>query len=97
MKVVLAEKPSVARELASFLKASSRRDGSFEGSGYQVTWALGHLVELKEPADYDLSLKKWSLNTLPFVPKNFELKLRGDKVPVHFDSVKDGCVPHDSN
>ena len=79
MKVVLAEKPSVARDLASFLKATSRRDGYFEGSGYQVTWALGHLVELKEPADYDPSLKTWSLHTLPFVPKEFELKLRGDK------------------
>ena len=79
MKVVIAEKPSVARDLASFLKATSRRDGYFEGGGYQVTWALGHLVELKEPADYDASLKKWSLHTLPFVPKKFELKLRGDK------------------
>lgn len=79
MKVVLAEKPSVARDLASFLRASSRRDGYFEGSGYQVTWALGHLAELKEPADYDPALKKWSLETLPFVPETFELKLRGDK------------------
>jgi len=79
VKVVLAEKPSVARDLASFLQATSRRDGYFEGSGYQVTWALGHLVELKEPADYDPALKKWSLHTLPFVPKEFELKLRGDK------------------
>ena len=78
MKVVLAEKPSVARELAAFLKATSRRDGYFEGRGYQVTWALGHLVDLKEPADYD-RLKTWSLETLPFVPKKFELKLRGDK------------------
>ena len=79
MKVVLAEKPSVARELAAYLKASSRLDGYLQGSGYQVTWALGHLVELKEPADYDPSLKKWSLDTLPFVPQQFELKLRGDK------------------
>lgn len=79
MKVVLAEKPSVARDLARFLKANSRREGYFEGSGYQVTWALGHLVELKEPADYDPSLKKWSLDTLPFVPQKFELKPRGDK------------------
>jgi len=46
MKVVLAEKPSVAREIASFLGAKSRRDGYFEGNGYQVTWALGHLVTL---------------------------------------------------
>ncbi len=79
MKVILAEKPSVARELAAFLNATSRRDGYFEGNGYQVTWALGHLVELKEPSDYDPSLKTWSLDTLPFIPDEFELKLRDDK------------------
>ena len=58
MRVVLAEKPSVARELASFLGAGARRDGYFEGRGYQVTWALGHLVTLKEPQDYDPALKQ---------------------------------------
>ena len=79
MKVVLAEKPSVARELASFLGASSRREGYFEGRGYQVTWALGHLATLKEPEDYDPALKRWSLATLPFVPERFELKLRDEK------------------
>jgi len=74
MKVVLAEKPSVARELASFLGASARHEGYYEGKGYQVTWALGHLVTLMEPHDYDPSLKKWSLETLPFVPERFGLK-----------------------
>jgi DNA topoisomerase III len=74
MKVVLAEKPSVARELASFLGASSRHEGYFEGRGYQVTWALGHLVTLKEPQDYDPALKRWSLDTLPIVPEHFGLK-----------------------
>ena len=79
MRVVLAEKPSVARELAAFLGADSRCDGYFEGKGYQVTWALGHLVTLKEPQDYDPSLKKWSLATLPFIPDRFELKLLDEK------------------
>ena len=79
MKVILAQKPSVARDLAAFLKATSRHDGYFEGNGYQVTWALGHLVELKEPADYDPSLKTWSHAILPFIPNEFELKLRDDK------------------
>src|ERR1700730_7342300 len=79
MRVVLAEKPSVARELASFLGASSRRDGYLEGRGYQVTWALGHLVTLKEPQDYDPALKRWSLDTLPFVPEHFELKPLDEK------------------
>ncbi len=75
MKVIVAEKPSVAREIASFVKAKNRLDGYFEGNGYQVTWALGHLVTLKEPDEYDPALKKWSLYTLPFIPQNFQLKL----------------------
>jgi DNA topoisomerase-3 len=74
MKVVLAEKPSVARELAAFLGAGARHDGYFEGRGYQVTWALGHLATLKEPQDYDPALKTWSLAALPIVPDRFELK-----------------------
>ena len=79
MRVVLAEKPSVARELAAFLGAGARRDGYLEGNGYQVTWALGHLGTLKEPEDYDPALKKWSLATLPIVPDRFELKLLDEK------------------
>ena len=78
MKVVLAEKPSVARDIASFLGANSRHEGYYEGRGYQVTWAFGHLVTLKEPAEYDPALKRWSLETLPFVPERFELKLMDD-------------------
>jgi DNA topoisomerase-3 len=78
MKVVLAEKPSVARELASYLGTNSRKDGYFEGGDHQVTWALGHLVCLKEPGDYDPALKKWSIETLPFIPKEFALKSTGD-------------------
>jgi DNA topoisomerase III len=79
MKVVLAEKPSVARELASFLRATARADGYFEGQGYQVTWALGHLATLKAPEDYDPALKRWSLETLPIVPERFGLKLIEEK------------------
>jgi DNA topoisomerase-3 len=71
---VLAEKPSVARELAAFLGAGSRHDGYLEGRRYQVTWALGHLVTLKEPQDYDPALKRLSLAALPIVPERFELK-----------------------
>ena len=79
MKVIIAEKPSVARDLANFVKARSRHNGYFEGNGYQVTWAFGHLVELKEPDEYDKSLKRWSLETLPFIPRKFELRMRGDQ------------------
>ncbi len=78
MKVVLAEKPSVARDLAAYLGASSRHDGYLQGQGYQVTWAYGHLVTLKEPDEYDASLKSWKLETLPFIPGKFLLKQTGD-------------------
>ncbi len=74
MRVVLAEKPPVARELASFFGATQSHDGYYESQGYQVTWALGHLVTLEEPQDYDPALKHWSLETLPFVPERFGLK-----------------------
>ena len=79
MKVVLVEKPSVARELASFLGATQRHDGYLQGRGYQVTWALGHLVTLMEPQDYDPALKHWSLETLPFVAERFGLKPLAEK------------------
>ncbi len=80
MKVILTEKPSVAREIAAYVRAGARREGYYEGSGYQVTWAYGHLVTLKEPSDYDSSLKRWSLDGLPFIPDRFELKLIKDKL-----------------
>lgn len=79
MKVVLAEKPSVARDLARELKATQKRDGYLEGNGWKVTWAYGHMVELKEPDEYDPSLKRWSLEPLPFVPDKFALRPRGDE------------------
>lgn len=79
MIVILTEKPSVARDIAAHLGAKQRHEGYLEGNGYQVTWAFGHLISLKEPEDYDPILKKWSLNTLPFMPKQFELKVVDDK------------------
>ncbi len=74
MKVILAEKPSVARDIARYLKAQNKRDGYLEGNGCQVTWAYGHLVTLKEPHDYAPHMKKWALQTLPFIPEKFGLK-----------------------
>ena len=89
MIVLLTEKPSVARDIAAHLGAKNRHDGYFEGKGYQVTWAFGHLISLKEPDDYDAGLKKWSLATLPFVPENFELKVVDDKgVQKQFGIIK---------
>ncbi|MGZ5050800.1 MAG: DNA topoisomerase 3 [Methylobacter sp.] len=78
MKVILAEKPSVARDIAKCLSANAKRDGYFEGNGYQVTWAFGHLVELKEPDEYDPAWKRWTLASLPMIPEQFGLKARGD-------------------
>jgi DNA topoisomerase IA len=90
MRVVLAEKPSVARELASFLGARTRADGYFEGHGYQVTWAFGHLVTLKEPEDYDPAfLRRGRSQVLKgFKSKSgqaFDARLKLDQGQVRFD------------
>ena len=79
MKVVLAEKPSVARDLAAYLRARSKHEGYFEGNGYQVTWSYGHLVGLKEPEEYDPTWKAWKLETLPIVPGEFQLKTLSER------------------
>ncbi|WP_020157765.1 type IA DNA topoisomerase [Methylobacter marinus] len=78
MKVILTEKPSVARDIARCLNIRAKRDGYFEGNGYRITWAFGHLVELKEPDDYHKEWKRWSLESLPIIPEKFGLKARGD-------------------
>lgn len=72
--LVLAEKPSVARDLASVLGQFNNRDGYLENNEYIVTWAIGHLVELAGPEDYNPDLKKWTLAALPIIPENFKLK-----------------------
>ncbi|MBA2727987.1 MAG: DNA topoisomerase 3 [Parachlamydiaceae bacterium] len=79
MKVILTEKPSVARDIAEHLGAKQRHEGYFEGNGYQVTWAFGHLISLKDPQEYDPSLKRWAIATIPFIPNPFELKVVEDK------------------
>jgi DNA topoisomerase III len=75
MKVCIAEKPSVAKELAQILGANGRRDGYFEGNGYQVTWTFGHLCTLKEPNDYSDQWKPWTFRSLPMIPPKFGIKL----------------------
>ncbi len=75
MKVCIAEKPSVAKDIAEVLGAKQRMDGYFEGNGYQVTWTVGHLCTLKEPHDYDMKWKYWRLEELPVIPVNFGVKL----------------------
>ncbi|NGX35070.1 MAG: DNA topoisomerase 3 [Candidatus Anoxychlamydiales bacterium] len=89
MIVVLAEKPSVGRDLARILGATKRYDGWMEGNGYGVTWAFGHLIELEEPSKYDPSLKKWSLESLPIIPDSFLLKVSSAKgVKQQFNVIK---------
>ncbi|MDD1611621.1 MAG: DNA topoisomerase 3 [Methylococcaceae bacterium] len=78
MKVVLAEKPSVARDIARCLGVNNRRDGYLEGNGYQIVWAFGHLVELQEPDQYNKAWKRWSLEILPIIPERFALSASGD-------------------
>lgn len=75
MKVCIAEKPSVAKDLAQILGANQRKDGYFEGNGYQVTWTFGHLCTLKEPKDYVEEWRYWNLRHLPMVPSRFGIKL----------------------
>lgn len=75
MIVCIAEKPSVARDIADVLGARDRRDGYIEGNGYQVTWTFGHLCTLKEPHEYTPQWKSWSLGSLPMIPPRFGIKL----------------------
>ena len=75
MIVCIAEKPSVAKDIARVLGANSSRDGYMEGNGYQVTWTFGHLCTLKEPHDYTPSWKAWSMSSLPMIPPRFGIKL----------------------
>ena len=75
MKVIIAEKPSVARDIADVLDIKTKKKGYIEGRGCAITWAFGHLVTLQEPGEYDPALKRWSLDSLPFVPDEFKLTL----------------------
>ncbi|WP_297928498.1 DNA topoisomerase 3 [uncultured Coprobacter sp.] len=79
MKVCIAEKPSVAKEIADIVGAKTRHDGYYEGNGYQVTWTFGHLCTLKEPHEYAPQWKSWSLWSLPMIPQRFGIKLIQDK------------------
>ena len=78
MIVCIAEKPSVARDIARIIGATSSHDGYMEGNGYQVTWTFGHLCTLKEPGDYTPAWKPWALTQLPMVPQRFGIKLIDD-------------------
>lgn len=79
MKLCIAEKPSVASEIARVLGASQRHDGYFQGNGYRVTFTFGHLCGLQEPHDYKSHWKSWNLNNLPMLPEKFRTKVVSNK------------------
>ncbi len=96
MKVVIAEKPSVARDIAKVLKITEKKPGYIEGRGCAITWAFGHLVTLQEPGEYNPELKRWSLDTLPFVPEEFQLKLISNRgAEEQFGVIKSLCEQAD--
>ena len=79
MIVCIAEKPSVAADIARIIGATARRDGYYEGNGYQVTWTFGHLCELKMPEDYTPMWRAWSLSALPMIPPKFGIRLKEEQ------------------
>jgi DNA topoisomerase-3 len=92
MKVIITEKPSVARDIAKVLNITDKKNGYIEGRGCAVTWAFGHLVTLLDPGEYNPDLKRWSLDTLPFIPDEFKLKLISNRgVDEQFAVIKKLC------
>ncbi len=89
MKVCIAEKPSVAKEIAQVIGANTRKEGYFEGNGYQVTWTFGHFCTLLPPEDYKPHWKRWDLNSLPMLPDRFETTIMDDGgVKKQFNVIK---------
>jgi DNA topoisomerase-3 len=92
MKVVITEKPSVARDIAAVLKITDKKNGYIEGRGCAITWAFGHLVTLLDPGEYDPALKKWRMDALPFIPDEFRLKLiENPGVAEQFETISRLC------
>lgn len=89
MKLCIAEKPSVAKDLAEILGARTKRDGYFEGNGYCVSWTFGHLCSLKDPEDYNPNWKYWKLEDLPIIPQQFGIKIKDDQgIKKQFEVIK---------
>lgn len=78
MKVIIAEKPSVAKNISEALGVKSRKDGYFEGNGYYITWAFGHLLQLYDAKDYNEKMKSWRMEMFPFIPEQFRYKVKQD-------------------
>lgn len=78
MKLILAEKPSVAKNIADALKIKTKKDGYYEGKDYIITWAFGHLVELYDAKDYDPKMSSWKMENFPFIPSEFKYKVKSN-------------------
>lgn len=78
MKLILAEKPSVSKNIADALKIKNKQDGYFEGNGYIITWAFGHLLQLNDAKDYDEKMATWKMDNFPFIPESFKYKVKSD-------------------
>ncbi|GAB2551167.1 DNA topoisomerase-3 [Gracilibacillus alcaliphilus] len=94
--VVIAEKPSVGRDIARVLKCTKKGNGFIEGSQYIVTWALGHLVTLADPESYDVKYKTWKLEDLPMLPERLNLTVM-KKTGKQFNAVKSQINRKDVN
>ena len=95
-KLVLAEKPSVARDIARVLNCNKKGNGYLEGNNYIVTWALGHLVTLADPEEYNKSYKTWNLEDLPMLPNEMKLKVI-QQSSKQFYAVKEQMLRKDVN
>lgn len=78
VQLILAEKPSVAKNIADALKIKTKKDGYFEGDNYIITWAFGHLVELYDAKDYDGKMRSWKMDNFPFIPSEFKYKVKSN-------------------
>lgn len=87
MKLIVTEKPDVAKSISKVLNINQRHDGWMEGNGYYLTWCVGHLVELVQANDYNAELKKWNMKDLPIIPKNWKYKV-GHSKEKQFEIVK---------
>ena len=78
MKLVISEKPSVAKSIAEAIGANQKKNGYYEGSGYMVSWCYGHLIEMAQPQDYDKKYEKWTYESLPIIPSDWIYKVKDD-------------------
>ena len=75
MKLVIAEKPSVAISIAKVIGATKKKDGYYEGNGYKVSWCVGHLIQIANPDSYDEKYAKWNMADLPIIPKEYKYEI----------------------